>query len=679
MDRTRFVDLFRAPKTGFVEVCGLSGAGKTQVLLDASCRFGLSAESRVAFIDTEGSFDVQRFWEIAMRSTGSKQAAIGLLDRLCVYRVFDALELQSALRDISDQLYDDCPHPLRLNALMVDSLAFPFRSDTRRLKECAFKHPHNRISAVTGPKASIDEGVQRNPWESCASEPSEMLRSRSLALKDVGKTLQEIAKRNVTVLVSNQMKWTLDDGLAPALGWSWQQQVARRILLERLEEPSQHRASVLIAAHEDSFHEGLAIDFLITEAGVQGDDELCNDVADDDSSHFDGSEHADIASEQSAIDTSSSEEPLQSDGLCARHEMPRSTSTSSDTEDTGNLVWPPCWWISRPLVKPARAGSMLRASHEDVLSPTQRLSGILHGRLVPGLGGILEVCGEAGTGKTQFCLQAIARTLAWALAVSSTTKSCLPCALYLYSEDIPVMRLREIAEACATDPRESCTSGAAILDSIFLERVNTPGDLYFTLCSRVPLHLQHAPIRIIVVDSITTLFRNEELDIPTRSSKLFSLACLLKRISCDYNVQVLVTNHVTANFETNRGSNSDCAKPALGHAWSSCVSHRISLYRTDRSETRQGNGRSRLPQFPQVSSFGRNVTRFARVHFSCTLPEVEAGFTIDTAGFQLENDANDILPAHSEAQVSTTTTGVGQLSISHLWRAISVTDEDCFG
>lgn len=319
-----------------------------------------------------------------------------------------------------------------------------------------------------------------------------------------------------------------------------------------------------------------------------------------------------------------------------------------------------------------------RSTNEDMPSSLWRFSQILHGHFSPGLGGILEVCGEAGTGKTQFCLQGVACTLAWALANSSSTKSGSPCALYLYSEDIPVMRLREIAgmQARAAGARDSCISGDVILDSIFLERVDTPGELYAMLCSRFPMYVQHAPIQMIVIDSITTLFRNEELDMASRTSQLFSLACLLKRMACDYNVQVLVTNHVTADLEADSASNLDCAKPALGHVWSSCVSHRIFLYRTDRAQMRQDTGRSHLLHFPFASSVGEYMTRFARVEFSCSLPEVHARFAIGTAGFQLEDDAKAIPSAHSETQAIATTHGVGQQGIMHGWKAVSIADED---
>merc|ERR1712217_570546 len=128
-------------------------------------------------------------------------------------------------------------------------------------------------------------------------------------------------------------------------------------------------------------------------------------------------------------------------------------------------------------------------------------------------------------------------------------------------------------------------------------------------------------------------FRNVDLDLPARSSQLFSLATLLKRVSCEHMIPVLVTNHVTADFDVGNGSNFDWAKPALGHAWSSCVAHRISLHRTDRSHMRQSTGAQNvqevLPVGVRSRAPGMHVTRFARVEFSSALPEVAAVFQID--------------------------------------------------
>lgn len=466
----RFMDLFRAPKAGFLELCGFSGAGKTQLLLDLCCRIALSAQARVVFIDTEGGFDAQRFWQVAIGSTGSKQAASRLLDRLVVYRVFDALELQFVLCDLLDQLRD-CSTSLPFNSLIVDTVAFPFRSDARRLKDCTMGLQCNEVSPVTGPVGSIDKGMRRRPWEYSEAEASKMLQVRASALKDIGKCLQEIAGHRVAVMVSNHVKWT-PDGVVPTLGWSWQKQVARRILLERLEGLGQRRATVLIAAAGDTLLEGMAVGFRVIEAGVQGEDEVgndesANDAASDDDDAMDAIEFEkdEVVHDKFEIDESSSEEALQDDELCDCPELHRPNSIPSQRRDATDLVWPPRWWTSRPCASPTTAGSLLRIcqlSHVHNAGVPCCLRHIFPGLHPSGLGGILEVCGEAGTGKTQFCLHSVVATLASAFTDCSA-KFRPPCVLYLYSEDVPVARLKEIA-----------ADGNAVLDSIFLEPVNTP-------------------------------------------------------------------------------------------------------------------------------------------------------------------------------------------------------------
>merc|ERR1719491_572870 len=98
----RLEEFLRAPKDGFLEICGLAGAGKTQVLMDACCRLALSSGPRIVFIDTEGGFDVQRFRTMVAASTSNDRAASRALERVTVYRVFDALELQSVISELCD-------------------------------------------------------------------------------------------------------------------------------------------------------------------------------------------------------------------------------------------------------------------------------------------------------------------------------------------------------------------------------------------------------------------------------------------------------------------------------------------------------------------------------------------------------------------------------------------------
>lgn len=100
-----------------------------------------------------------------------------------------------------------------------------------------------------------------------------------------------------------------------------------------------------------------------------------------------------------------------------------------------------------------------------------------------------------------------------------------------------------------------------------------------------------SPIGLVVVDSIAALFRGEfsssRRDLMDRSKLMFRMSALMKRVNADHGVAFLVVNQATdvvvdepkAGADGGSGaslllSSRHVIAPALGVAWSNCVSTR---------------------------------------------------------------------------------------------------------
>nr|QDO16405.1 DNA repair protein XRCC3 [Lingulodinium polyedra] len=643
--RARLWDVLRPPRDGFVELCGLAGAGKTQLLVDACCRTALAARAPVVLVDTEGSFDARRFREVAAASTGSGRVLARLLRRLVVFRTYDGLELQAVVCELLDALRER-PEPPPFSAVFVDSVAFPLRADPRRLRNCWASPPQGRpVTPGTGPLGSLDRGLGRGAWDAPAEEAGPGRPRRPTAAGDLGRWLREIARKQVAVLVTNHMRET-PEGLAPALPRQWEALVARRVLVERLPGSGGRQAKVLSSSEKDELPEGTTVGFSIGRAGVQGEDEAGGDEAsgseasgpedacmqaDSDDGGLQGASSGDESSSgELSLGEHTAGEPTVCGGCCSG-------------EAAAEHLWPPSWWASRPSASPRTAAALLRA-------PPDRGAGLLFAVLGVGCllgsgaspawpGGVLEVCGEAGTGKTQFCLHCTAAALRLALAGPGGPRpSRPPCVCYLHSEAAPVRRLQEIiaARARAAGGKDPTVAAEAMLRAVLVQRVRDPAELYGFLCGRLVELLRHASVELLVVDAIAALFRGEESGSAARSAQLFRLAAVLKRVSSEHGVPVLVANQVTGDFAA--GAGASWVKPALGHAWAACVSHRVSFHRADRGRMRRQGEAAAAPPPPKAERPARaglggdGPERFARLEFSPTGPEMAVPFAIGPIG-----------------------------------------------
>ena len=80
-------------------------------------------------------------------------------------------------------------------------------------------------------------------------------------------------------------------------------------------------------------------------------------------------------------------------------------------------------------------------------------------------------------------------------------------------------------------------------------------------------------VRLLLVDSVAAVARQEYSSIVHRQQWLNKQASLLKFIAERFDIPVIVTNQVTTTFRSS--SNNSNLLPALGNTWSHCVNTRL--------------------------------------------------------------------------------------------------------
>ena len=196
--------------------------------------------------------------------------------------------------------------------------------------------------------------------------------------------------------------------------------------------------------------------------------------------------------------------------------------------------------------------------------------------------GINEISGEAGSGKTQFCLSF---SLQCQLPITSGGLNG-SCAYITSGEgEFPIRRLSQLQSSPAF---RDCT-----LERVFIEQCFSPEDMITILRTKIPEMCEKKYIKLLIIDSLAGLIRHEYeqdiKDMKSRTTFLFRFASALKWLADIHKVCILVVNQVTSTgFESTNSISCGSffhLKPALGLAWTTCVNTRIMLYR-DSSNTR---------------------------------------------------------------------------------------------
>ncbi|XP_010880724.1 DNA repair protein XRCC3 [Esox lucius] len=202
------------------------------------------------------------------------------------------------------------------------------------------------------------------------------------------------------------------------------------------------------------------------------------------------------------------------------------------------------------------------------------------------LAGITELAGESSAGKTQLGLQ-LCLSVQYPLEYGGLNSG----AVYICTEDsFPIKRLRQLI---SQQPRLRSELPPALIrrirfsDNVYIEHAADLGALQACISQRVPILLSRGLVRLVVLDSVTALFRSEfQADEGMeRARQMSALAATLHRLSHNYSAPVLCINQVTDVMDgpdpanCNFGLVDNKVRPALGMAWANQVMVRLMLLR----------------------------------------------------------------------------------------------------
>ncbi len=222
--------------------------------------------------------------------------------------------------------------------------------------------------------------------------------------------------------------------------------------------------------------------------------------------------------------------------------------------------------------------------------------------------GVTELAGESACGKTQFALQLLLQA-----QLPVEQRGLNSASFYLCTEDLPITRLKQLAEAY--NVKYPWTAEYDFCQNVFIERVTAVEDFLDVLFHRLPTFLEkRRDIRLIVIDSIASVLRTEfeQGEYSDRATLLFSIGSQLAQLASAYSCIILVINQVTDKVQneeyklcpssTNSSvclshwsvrSSGRLVTSSLGLSWAHCVNTRLFLSRELSSA---------LPPFDQPTS-----------------------------------------------------------------------------
>ena len=201
--------------------------------------------------------------------------------------------------------------------------------------------------------------------------------------------------------------------------------------------------------------------------------------------------------------------------------------------------------ISQYMSPPSQTGLQLLQRHSTIRSGITSLDSALGGGFKPSW--LVEIVGEAGSGKTQ-----------WALTIAAT--SLLQGTQVYWIDTENTFRPDRLLEMCNGDSRT--------LSSIHIRSGNSLSEIVDTF-SLLSFLTHNKPPCLIVVDSVASIARSQSSRLIDRNKVLHRLARLAKSL----NAVTIVTNHVTANMN----DMSAPIKAALGNTWAHSLTCRFWL------------------------------------------------------------------------------------------------------
>ncbi|KAI5614340.1 DNA repair protein RAD51-like 3 isoform X1, partial [Silurus asotus] len=197
------------------------------------------------------------------------------------------------------------------------------------------------------------------------------------------------------------------------------------------------------------------------------------------------------------------------------------------------------------------------------------------------VGNTTEICGVPGIGKTQLCMQ---------LAVDVQIPVCFGGlggeAMFIDTEGgFVVQRLVGVAKAavehCAAlvedDEQRSALESFTvekILSGIFLVRCQDHVELLAELHLLPDFLRTHPQVRLVLIDSVASPFRQDLQDLSQRTRLLHGLAQHLTHLSAQHGAAVVLTNQMTTKVSPGHTH----LVPALGETWGHAATQRLILH-----------------------------------------------------------------------------------------------------
>lgn len=216
------------------------------------------------------------------------------------------------------------------------------------------------------------------------------------------------------------------------------------------------------------------------------------------------------------------------------------------------------------------------------------------------IGSVTEIFGEAGSGKTQICMQ-----LALNCVLPKENGGLAGRTIHISTDkQFAIQRLYQMASSL----RERVNlPDLELLDNIDIMEFSSKEELRVFVSVSLPQRLeQFANIRLVIIDSIAGIFRHETNYI-ARADEMRGVVQKLERLADDHNFAIIMTNHVTS------GIDDSC----LGTAFENLVSTKLKIKNTEEYRT---------------SKSGISRVRLLDVIFSPRLPCRRERFLISSSG-----------------------------------------------
>ncbi|KAK4318518.1 hypothetical protein Pmani_010486 [Petrolisthes manimaculis] len=219
------------------------------------------------------------------------------------------------------------------------------------------------------------------------------------------------------------------------------------------------------------------------------------------------------------------------------------------------------------------------------------------------VGGVTEVSGQSGSGKTQFGLQ-----LALYAQLPRSLGGIAKGVAYICTESqFPVVRLQQMIGHMKLKYPQGPKS---YTDNIFVHHVPDMDCLVDCVRYQLPALVSRHNVGLVVVDSVAAAFRVEEdSGEMNRSIPLQAMGYRLHHLAASYGLVVVTLNQVTAAMGTVSlyGIRGDVT-PALGLSWANLITTRLMMTRTA-SYRPAIHGKMQLMHHGPHSS-GKNVMEF---------------------------------------------------------------------